>query len=309
MSTRAIHETSTSHDAAPGAGGLIVVGVDGSEPNRSALRWAAHEAELGGRRLDVLVASGTAAISLPAYSEGLVTIGDYRQTLDRLAGSAAAELKAAHPTLDIGTSSRLGSAADALLSAANTADEVVVGKRGMGAFARIIVGSTSIAVAGRSAVPVIVVPDGWQPEEDDRRPVVVGVDPAHQGGQALDFAFDRAARLGVAVRVIHALDAQPAVDGVVGDLHEWAAASLRAVRAAVADATARHPGVDADVEQVADVAALALLNAAEDAQLLVLGRSTHSERLGGFAFGSVGRAVLHYSETPVAIVPMDVATS
>ena len=52
--------------------------------------------------------------------------------------------------------------------------------------------------------------------------------------------------------------------------------------------------------------AMAVLDAAEDAQLVVLGRHTDS-KLGGFTFGSVARAVLHYSECPVVVAPADKA--
>jgi nucleotide-binding universal stress UspA family protein len=47
---------------------------------------------------------------------------------------------------------------------------------------------------------------------------------------------------------------------------------------------------------------MAVLDAAEQAQLVVLGRHTDG-RLGGFAFGSVTRAVLHYAECPVMVAP------
>ena len=50
--------------------------------------------------------------------------------------------------------------------------------------------------------------------------------------------------------------------------------------------------------------AAAILEAAEEAQLVVLGRHPAGV-FGGFAFGSVARAVLHYAETPVMVVPAE----
>jgi nucleotide-binding universal stress UspA family protein len=47
-----------------------------------------------------------------------------------------------------------------------------------------------------------------------------------------------------------------------------------------------------------------VLEAAEEAQVVVLGRHP-AGMFGGFAFGSVARAVLHYAEVPVIAVPSD----
>ncbi len=49
---------------------------------------------------------------------------------------------------------------------------------------------------------------------------------------------------------------------------------------------------------------MAVLDAAEQAQLVVLGRHKDS-RFSGFGFGSVTRAVLHYTTCPVLVVPTD----
>ena len=56
-------------------------------------------------------------------------------------------------------------------------------------------------------------------------------------------------------------------------------------------------------EQRHDQPAFGILEQGLRAQLVVLGRHTASHRMAGFAFGSVTRAVLHYSTAPVAVVP------
>ena len=53
-----------------------------------------------------------------------------------------------------------GIAAQELISAADDADLVVVGSRGGGGFARLMLGSTSNQVASHAAAPVVVVPVG-----------------------------------------------------------------------------------------------------------------------------------------------------
>lgn len=49
---------------------------------------------------------------------------------------------------------------------------------------------------------------------------------------------------------------------------------------------------------------MAVLDAAEHAQLVILGRQPDG-KLGAFPFGSVTRAVRHYSECPVMVVPTE----
>ena len=73
---------------------------------------------------------------------------------------------------------------------------VVVGKRGLGAFNRVLIGSTSIAVAGRAAGPVVIVPDEWDPPETAKLPIVVGVDFEHANDALLGFAIERIGRFG-----------------------------------------------------------------------------------------------------------------
>jgi nucleotide-binding universal stress UspA family protein len=47
----------------------------------------------------------------------------------------------------------------------------------------------------------------------------------------------------------------------------------------------------------------ALLDAAKDAQLIVVGRSTGAHHRGGFHIGSTTRSILHYTPCPVMVVP------
>jgi Universal stress protein family len=61
-----------------------------------------------------------------------------------------------------------------LVELSETALMLVVGRHGRGCFARLLIGSTSDAVANRAKGPVVVIPDGWQPEAHRDDPVLVG---------------------------------------------------------------------------------------------------------------------------------------
>lgn len=180
---------------------------------------------------------------------------------------------------------------------------MVLGKRGLGAFARVLVGSTSLAVAGRASCPTVIVPDGWEPTTTDR-PIILGVDPQRHDDAATEFAFRRASDVGAPLVALHAWQTHPAFPPSADDLRTWSTEAEWAVADLIAPWREKFPEVDVSVVQEHDHPAFALLEQAEDAQLVVLGRHPATLRVGGFAFGSVTRAVLHYAVVPVAVVPI-----
>ncbi len=268
-----------------------VVGVDGSARNRAAVHWAAHEAAGAGRALRLVAVSEPSLLHrLPhpaPRSAAHRALDDARVTAERYVAAERIETEVAE-----------GPVEDLLLERARDAGMLVVGKRGRHAIPRMLVGSTSLAVAGRSPVPVAVVPDEWQPERHAGGAVVVGVDPAHATDALLHLAFGRAGRLDVPLEVVHGREELDDAAGTGADedptvveklLGPWRESFPRV--AVTAHERAGHPAV-------------AVLDVAEGAQLVVLGRR-NSSRFTGFGFGSVTRAVLHYATCPVLVVPTD----
>jgi nucleotide-binding universal stress UspA family protein len=85
---------------------------------------------------------------------------------------------------------------------------------------------------------------------------------------------------------------------------EAALAVRRETEALVDSWHQRFPEVPVEVVHSTAHPAVAVLDAAERGQLVLLGRHT-SNRFAGFGFGSVTRAVLHYVTCPVMVVPTD----
>jgi nucleotide-binding universal stress UspA family protein len=145
------------------AGGRIVVGVDGSDPSRRALAWALAAARRRDAAVDVIHAWQPPALygvvsgfpDIPALED------EATDRLDRVVGEVVASLGAEDVKLT--TSVRPGGAAPVLLDAAAGADALVLGRRGIGGFARLLVGSVTEHVAHHSPCPLVVLP----PEEDD----------------------------------------------------------------------------------------------------------------------------------------------
>jgi nucleotide-binding universal stress UspA family protein len=135
----------------------IVVGVDGSENAQCALRWALDEARLRHAAVDVVH-----AWQLP-YQGGYPIVGAFelppgeleagaRQLLDRAIDQAYAKGLEVEPILICGSPAR------ALLDTAKGADLLVVGSRGRGGFAGLLLGSVSQKVVHHATCPVVVIP-------------------------------------------------------------------------------------------------------------------------------------------------------
>jgi len=137
----------------------IVVGVDGSEPSKQALRWGAHLATTFGARLDAV-----AAWDFPA-SYGFASVPpdwdparDMRQALDETVQAAFGD----QPPAGLRREVREGGAAMVLIEASRGATMLVVGSRGHGGFTGLLLGSVSGNVAEHAPCPVLII-HGHQP--------------------------------------------------------------------------------------------------------------------------------------------------
>lgn len=154
----------------PHARGVVAVGVDGSEAAGAALRWAAAEARLRQARLRVVHAwtfhypaiEGYGYVGA-AYVGGSLDVpaGDgmnhQRQAAEELVDQAIANLGAEADGLDIDREVLEGSAAEMLVGMVTDDDLLVVGSRGRGGFAGLLLGSVSQQCAHRASCPVVIV--------------------------------------------------------------------------------------------------------------------------------------------------------
>lgn len=141
--------------------GPIVVGVDGSEPSRKAAEFAASWADHFG--VDLIMVAAWQPQTMVGMAGGwalpmMHDAGDQIEqgTVDMLE-EIAAPLREAHPGLTITTRAGTGDPADVLLHAADGATALVVGSRGRGGFAGLLLGSVSHRVLSGAPVPVAIV--------------------------------------------------------------------------------------------------------------------------------------------------------
>lgn len=133
---------------------LIVVGVDGSPHSEKALQWAAHLSATFGA--DVLAVSawdypaGIGWSSIPAEwhpDDDMAKV--LKETLHKVFGD--------QPPAGLRTVVREGGAARVLLEESKGATILIVGSRGHGGFAGLLLGSVSTNVAEHASCPVLVV--------------------------------------------------------------------------------------------------------------------------------------------------------
>jgi nucleotide-binding universal stress UspA family protein len=142
-------------NASAGSQPRIVVGVDGSEASIDALHWAVAQAELVGGKLDVVMTwelPTTYGWAAP-YPEGFDPETDTRHLLEDTVAAVLAD----HPGLDVHAQVIEGHPAPVLIDVAKGAQLLVVGSRGHGAFAGMLLGSVSDHCVSNSPCPVVVV--------------------------------------------------------------------------------------------------------------------------------------------------------
>jgi nucleotide-binding universal stress UspA family protein len=145
----------------------IVVGVDGSPSSLKALRWAADQAELSGAELHAVT-----SWHMPTTYGWIPAVADFdwaanaRTTLEQAIKDALDE--------DRGASVRRhvveGPAPRVLLHAAADADLLVVGSRGHGEFAGMLIGSVAQHVIAHATCPVLVVRTAGATEAPSQHP-------------------------------------------------------------------------------------------------------------------------------------------
>lgn len=137
----------------------VVVGVDGSEGSRLALRAALEQAREHDATLTVVTSWTEQVVAgAPGYvAYGLVSEADLSAVAKQQQADALTAVLGAEPTPRLDQQVVEGHAARELVAAAHGADLVVVGSRGHGGFVGLLIGSVSQYVAAHAPCPVLVV--------------------------------------------------------------------------------------------------------------------------------------------------------
>jgi nucleotide-binding universal stress UspA family protein len=282
----------------------VVVGTDGSEESLLAAEWAAMEARRHALPLRIVSAPPVMpwmrAYQVPPATVAAASRGASARALQ----AAAARAEEVAPGLEISTDLLSGPPALAVAGSGAGAALLVVGARGGGGFAAMMLGSVSRYAANCSACPVVVVRQATMAVHQE---VVVGIRDPQDAGEALTFAFEEAAARHADLVAVHAWNWFPSalrapVDQDVMDAlfhpeqpsHEAAeglSAALGGWREKYPDVRVRHDVTHGHPARV-------LANYSIRADLVVIGR--HS----GPLIGSVQHTLLDHARGPVAVVPV-----
>lgn len=155
--------------------GAIVVGVDGSPESKNALQWAVEEARLRGASVRAIHVYDVPGVAWGAYAvpEGAAATSEQISELEKSQLSSTAESQARanalveHAVADLGhiedvevdAAALHGRPAPKLIEESKDADLLVVGSRGRGGFAELLLGSVSHQCAQHAVCPVVILPN------------------------------------------------------------------------------------------------------------------------------------------------------
>ncbi len=140
------------------AHGRVVVGVDGSEPSAAALRWAADEARRQDVGLHVVTCWSFPPLPWAPYQPPLSSEDFEQVALETAEAEVEEVLGADREGLDVTIEVLDGAPSLRLLDFDRSAAMLVVGSRGRGGFAGLLLGSVSQHLAEHARCPVVIVP-------------------------------------------------------------------------------------------------------------------------------------------------------
>ena len=282
----------------------MVVGYDDTPHSDLALTWAVDYASKHRRPLLIVHAAGVptvyASFAGPVENRSRLRIEGRRRT-----DLALVKARRLAPDLDVRVHLSLGNAHEVLLDSLTGAHLLVVGSRGRGRFASLLLGSVSVGVSAHSSCPVAVVREAERRDPQSRFAgrVVVGVDGSEASMAALDAAFELASARRQPLAVVHAWGAAllyrdlTTHDVVLEttDEHE------RIVAESLAGFAEKYPEVTVTVHQDEGDPGRTVVAASHDADLVVVGSRGRGDAVATL-FGSVSRHVVENAHCPVVVV-------
>jgi len=195
----------------------VVVGVDGSEESLRAVEWAAREADRHEAPLRIVSAPAMPP-RMWAYDTAPPGVAKVLGSVPRRAlGEAITRVREVAPDLPVDTHLLTGPPALMVTRSGSGALMLVVGARGAGGFAAMLLGSVSRYAAMHASCPVVVVREETSAVH---REVAVGVRHPYDASATLEFAFEEAALRGATLVAVHAWHWSPAPFGTRGTTAE-----------------------------------------------------------------------------------------
>jgi nucleotide-binding universal stress UspA family protein len=272
----------------------FVVGLDGSDPSRMALHWAAAAADAAGvpvRAVQSWIHPRSAVLPIAPVPVSAEDMDEQTYqaitaiTTDTLGSSAAV-------TTDV----LRGPPAAALLQAVTPDSVLVLGSRGLGGFAGLLLGSVSQECVEYASCPVVVVRTDRVVGDGDV--ILVGKDGSEGAQRALAWAQALTSATGAGLRAVHAWRA------IESERPPRTGERLRARAAAAVQGWTQQVGDEIEADEVEGDPRSVLVTAAERfaPALTVVGRRG-AGGLRSMRLGSTANHLVRHGSTNVAVVP------
>ncbi len=294
---------STTTEVKPFPAGSIVVGVDGSPSGSEAVTWAAVQAAHDHRSLTLLHAyhlDNLYWLGSAGIDDGLI-IEEMRAEGTRLLEAARASAREVAPEVEVHEVLYRSDPRAALTEAARTASMVVLGSRGRGRVASLLLGSVGVAVVSHATCPVVVRrPEGDKP----RRGVLVGTDLTDGSRPALEYAYALASARHLPLTVLVFRAGLSWLGGDETRPQDWA--ERERLARWMTDLSQKFPDVRVAEHDVEEPEARALVTRGAEKEIVVVG-SHHPHAVASALGRALAVSVVEHTPTTVVVVPGAVA--
>lgn len=293
----------------------VVVGYDGSGESKAAVHWAAQVAQRRGQPL------------LVATAAGVDPGGAQSRQAEELAEQGA-QLARESASIDVSAVSVGSGAVASLVGLASDAGLIVMGNRGRGRLRGALLGSAAFSVAIHAECPVAITRQTVRPLPSPEFPIVVGTDGSPTSAAAVQEAAWLASETGAKLKIVVAYDApsntpwlvaqypgevkegadvnvwtrqvfDPDLDGTSSDQRQQHAAGL--AHEAADQVAELYPAVEIELDVISGRPERAIVDAAEDASLIVVGARGRGD-FASLLLGSVSRDVIQHADCTVYVV-------
>ncbi|KAB1647162.1 universal stress protein [Pseudoclavibacter sp. CFCC 14310] len=278
----------------------IVIGVDGSEPARAALRWGVGYAQRAKTEVELFY-----VIDLTPFSDTPVFESEALTEGQKLLDQEVAYAKSVAPDVTYTTNLAPGTPTAVFEEESKGAELMVVGTHKGSKLPNVIFGSKPIRLAASAHSPVAVVPTY---DLGERHGVYVAVDGSPTGNVALEYAARAADSLGETLHIISAwtIPAMPATDvawsaQIIEEVRNESRAVLQGAKDLV---SGMLPDLKIETQLIEAEPVRGIVEAAKHAALLVVGNRGR-KGLTRLFLGSVSHGVLNNIPSPVIIVRAD----
>jgi nucleotide-binding universal stress UspA family protein len=285
----------------------IVVGYDQSPSGDRALAQAGREAAWRDASVTVITGYHAIAVASPLGYMPADVQTSAKDTADKIAGDGVQWLRNRYPGMGVDAKTITGPTADALAEAARDADLLVLGNRGRGGFAGLLLGSVSMRTLTLASCPTMIVRGTPRKPSDS---IVLALDIEDPADELIEFAFAEASLRGARLRAVSAWDlnwtgaADPGTSDDLDTAKRHAVADIRTTLERLLNPwQAKFPDVRLEIDVADGPPGAVLTGLSKKTDLIVAGAHRRGDGRLGTRPGPIVHTLLHHADCPVAVVP------